>query len=57
MRFEKNSFLFFGHRGASELCPENTMLAFETAIKMGVQGIELDVLLTNDNKIWYKCTL
>lgn len=32
-----------GHRGASGHAPENTLLAFEKAIEMGVDAIELDV--------------
>ncbi|MGJ8693221.1 MAG: glycerophosphodiester phosphodiesterase [Thalassotalea sp.] len=33
----------FAHRGASGQYPENTLLAFEQAIKQGCDGIELDV--------------
>lgn len=33
----------WAHRGASAYAPENTLPAFELAIKMGAQGIELDV--------------
>ena len=33
----------FAHRGASGEFPENTLLAFEEAIKQGSDGIELDV--------------
>lgn len=39
------------HRGASGYCPENTMIAFEKAIMMGSDGIELDIHLTKDRKI------
>lgn len=41
----------FGHRGFSGNYPENTMLAFEKAIEVGSDGIELDVHLTKDNVI------
>lgn len=41
----------FAHRGASGDYPENTLLAFEEAIKCGATGIELDVHKTLDNKI------
>ena len=51
MDFTKNNFIFFGHRGAPMYAPENTMVSFEKAIEMGVQGVELDVLLTNDDKV------
>lgn len=39
----------FAHRGASNDYPENTLLAFENAIKIGATGIELDVHKTKDN--------
>lgn len=43
----------FGHRGCRfvEGIPENTLEAFEFAVKNGAQGIECDVRLTRDNKI------
>ena len=47
----KNKFLFFGHRGAPEFAPENTYISFKKAIEMGVDGIELDVILTMDDRI------
>ncbi|MBQ8029818.1 MAG: glycerophosphodiester phosphodiesterase [Clostridia bacterium] len=39
----------FAHRGFSGKYPENTMLAFEKAVELGVDGIELDVHLTKDD--------
>lgn len=39
----------FAHRGFSGKYPENTMLAFQKAVELGVDGIELDVHLTKDN--------
>jgi glycerophosphoryl diester phosphodiesterase len=39
------------HRGASGLYPENTLLAFERAIALGVDAIELDVHLTRDGEL------
>lgn len=39
------------HRGASGLYPENTRLAFERAIALGVDVIELDVHLTRDGEL------
>ncbi len=39
------------HRGASGLCPEDTLLAFERAIALGVDALELDVHLTRDGEL------
>lgn len=36
------------HRGANREAPENTLPAFQRALEIGVQGIELDVHLTRD---------
>ena len=38
-----------GHRGARGLLPENTLAAFEAAIKLGVSALELDVVVTKDD--------
>ncbi len=38
-----------GHRGARAMMPENTLPAFEYAIKVGVDVLELDVAVTKDN--------
>lgn len=38
----------FAHRGASGYAPENTMEAFELAVKQKADGIELDVQLSKD---------
>ena len=40
-----------GHRGAAGLAPENTLAAFSRALELGVDGIELDVLITADRKL------
>ncbi len=37
-----------GHRGARGLVPENTMVGFRSAISMGIQLIEFDVVLCAD---------
>lgn len=39
----------WGHRGAPELMPENTLESFHAAINAGADGIELDVQLSSDN--------
>ncbi|MCE5208218.1 MAG: glycerophosphodiester phosphodiesterase [Chloroflexi bacterium] len=41
----------FGHRGASGYAPENTMAAFELAIRQGADGIEFDVKLSSDGHV------
>ncbi len=37
------------HRGASMYAPENTIAAFELAVEMGAEAIELDTMLTADD--------
>ena len=41
----------WAHRGASGYAPENTLEAFELAMRMGAYGIELDVHRTKDGKL------
>lgn len=41
----------WAHRGASYYKPENTLVAFEQAITMGADGIELDVQMTKDGEL------
>lgn len=41
----------WAHRGASAACPENTLDAFERAIQMRADGIELDVQLSADGYV------
>jgi glycerophosphoryl diester phosphodiesterase len=38
----------FAHRGARAHAPENTLAAFELALKLGANGLESDVWLTSD---------
>jgi glycerophosphoryl diester phosphodiesterase len=40
--------VIFAHRGASVSAPENTMSAFELAVKLGAKAIELDAMLSRD---------
>jgi glycerophosphoryl diester phosphodiesterase len=40
--------LFIAHRGASAEAPENTLAAFQRALAAGVDGVELDVQVTQD---------
>ncbi|MGE0868843.1 MAG: glycerophosphodiester phosphodiesterase family protein [Kofleriaceae bacterium] len=41
----------YAHRGASAERPENTMPAFERAIEIGVDSLEMDVHLTRDEQL------
>jgi glycerophosphoryl diester phosphodiesterase len=43
--------LNIAHRGANSLEPENTLIAFQKAIDLNVDGIELDVHLSSDGAI------
>lgn len=44
-------FIVYAHRGASEYCPENTLLSFYTGVYMGANGIETDVQRTKDGTL------
>lgn len=39
------------HRGGMALAPEHTMIAFEKAYTLGVDGFEIDIRLTKDEEI------
>jgi glycerophosphoryl diester phosphodiesterase len=41
----------YAHRGASAERPENTMPAFERAVEIGVDALEMDVQLTRDEQL------
>lgn len=41
----------WAHRGASGYAPENTLEAFQKAIDMGADGVELDVQMTKDGQL------
>jgi glycerophosphoryl diester phosphodiesterase len=43
--------LKIGHRGAKGYAPENTLISFQKALDMQVDGVELDVHLSSDNDI------
>ena len=43
--------LVHGHRGARARMPENTLPAFEYAIQVGVDALEMDMAVTRDNVI------
>lgn len=48
---KKERFDIIAHKGASGVAPENTIVAFQAAIDMGVDMIELDVRNTHDEEI------
>ena len=41
----------WGHRGAYDYAPENTLTSFQTAANMGADGVELDIQLTRDGEV------
>lgn len=47
-QFYRNRPLNIAHRGASYDAPENTLAAFDLALRLGADGIELDVRLSAD---------
>jgi glycerophosphoryl diester phosphodiesterase len=49
MNFMKTA--IFAHRGETTRYPENTLEAFSSAVRMGADGIELDVQLSKDGEI------
>ena len=48
---DKKNTKIWAHRGASGYAPENTLEAFQMAIEMGADGIELDVQFTKDRQL------
>jgi glycerophosphoryl diester phosphodiesterase len=40
-----------GHRGCRGILPENSIIAFQTAFELGVNTLELDVVITKDKKV------
>ena len=49
--------LVWAHRGASGYAPENTLEAFQKAVEMGADGVELDVQLTKDGELVATATM
>jgi len=48
---DKSLPLILGHRGVPLIHQENTIAGFQKAVDLGIDGIELDVFKTRDNKI------
>ena len=44
--------MIISHRGVTEKFPENTIEAYKDSVKMGFEGIELDVLASKDGIIY-----
>lgn len=47
----KNSTIIQGHRGCGGLLPENTIPAFLKAVDLGVDVLEMDVVITRENQV------
>jgi len=43
--------IIMGHRGAAAIEPENTLLAIERAIDLGVDAVEIDIHLSKDKEL------
>jgi glycerophosphoryl diester phosphodiesterase len=39
------------HRGGASMWPENTLMAFDQALRLGCDGVELDLQRTKDNEL------
>jgi glycerophosphoryl diester phosphodiesterase len=48
---QEDNTLIVAHRGASALAPENTISAFDMAVSLGADYIEVDVQMTKDGKL------
>jgi glycerophosphoryl diester phosphodiesterase len=46
--FQRGRQRVFAHRGGSAIAPENTLAAFELGLRVGADGLELDVRLSAD---------
>ena len=45
----QRSFTLYGHRGARGLSPENSLPGYATALKNGVDVVDMDVVMTRDH--------
>lgn len=50
-RFTSLGRAVFAHRGGAALAPENTFAAFDNALALGADGLELDVRLSSDDVV------
>ncbi len=51
MYYDLSRPIVFAHRGASAHAPENTLAAFELALRQGADAVELDAKLTADEQV------
>ena len=47
----QSEYKIFGHRGCRGIYPENTIKGFKKAISLGVDGIELDVVMNKNQEL------
>ena len=47
----KDNIWIVGHRGVRALLPENTLISFQKAIDLGLNGIETDIHMTTDGQL------
>ncbi len=48
---QSDKLIIIAHRGGSKLAPENTLAAFKNAMTLGVDMIEIDVILSKDKEV------
>ena len=48
---ESEAIIIAGHRGYKSAYPENTLLAFQEALKLGVDMLEFDLRMTKDGAV------
>ena len=48
---KRDKHLVIAHRGASIEAPENTLAAFQRAVEIGADGVELDILQSKDGHL------
>lgn len=58
---QRDNLEIYGHRGFRGKYPENSLIGFQKAIKLGITGIELDVVVNKDQQLvvshepYFKC--
>lgn len=50
-KFPRENPLVIAHRGSSGIAPENTMAAFQQAVKDGAEAMEFDIVLSKDEEL------